>query len=367
MDNNNNESSKCSNYDNCNIKNNSEKFVRVSSIFQVPKYLFDHSIKSNSNYLQVRDEFNIDYLRGIENDKNKIDNFYQYVVPSLAVQIYIERNIYLPSIDLKRKPRWCCLFQDCNTNSFIKGKFIQRTTSFSCRKLFVNHTIRMHGLVLPGRARFLIEPNHQDEFYCNYCRKQYSCQSKFGKHLDSFVHFLNQCDTNKKEHKRQQEVEQHNKDIEMLLKSNYDNNNNNQINSDVSLISDQVTTMEPREIYINNVNVVNDNDLEDQDDHGSLEDVFHSFSKLSIEQDENLEEELLLSSDCNLPYMPNQIVCGCGGDDSRGHKRKLVYTDDEYFESDDNGQQRMASKKLKVCYDGEEGKEDDDVTLINNF
>jgi hypothetical protein len=56
---------KAINKSNTGSTNDSVNPRRVSTIFQVPKYLFGHSIKSNSNYLQVRDEFNIDYLRGI--------------------------------------------------------------------------------------------------------------------------------------------------------------------------------------------------------------------------------------------------------------------------------------------------------------
>ena len=142
------------------------------------KTMIDSSdnFKQSYQYYILKQKYSIPFLKNIENDQAKINVFYDIVLPSLATQKII------PDIGLF--PRWICLFSQC----LVEKK------SFSCKQIFLRHTIDKHGTYLPGAGLFL-SPNSNTVrlkgFNCETCGTCFNRKDNHDQHLKSLIHFKN--------------------------------------------------------------------------------------------------------------------------------------------------------------------------------
>jgi hypothetical protein len=116
------------------------------------------------HYYQARGKYTIEYLRCIENNPQKIESFYKYVIPSLAYPVYFK---------FENKTKYVCIFSPCkNVNK-----------SFSQKQSYIRHVLSIHYDEMPGGGAFLMP--RATSFKC------YKCQQKFKNHKIFLLHIQN--------------------------------------------------------------------------------------------------------------------------------------------------------------------------------
>jgi hypothetical protein len=113
----------------------------------------------------------------IENDVTKINFFYDYVFPSLSVQIYMPSNeIETVSMVL----RWVCYCPGCFDNQI----------SFKKQNDFIQHLLTKHSHLIPKGGEFLSNPSKFGIklFRCNACDFEYKNHIELKRHFKSKNH-----------------------------------------------------------------------------------------------------------------------------------------------------------------------------------
>jgi hypothetical protein len=103
------------------------------------------NFKSTRQYYELKGIFTNQLLSSIENDTQKINFFYENVLPSIATQVALfGENV----------KKWVCTLKECNQ------------ASFESKNDYIRHVIEIHGSELPGKGEFLIN-NRLLTFYEN--------------------------------------------------------------------------------------------------------------------------------------------------------------------------------------------------------
>ena len=113
---------------------------------------------SDDNYQRLRDDYNQRYLEQFEADHNKIDMFYEKVLPSMASPL--DDGTY------------ACLFDSCANKQFAN------------KQSYFRHLQTVHRNDMPGGGSFLT-PNsvYFGAQYCAYCNARFSRKDKLADHL----------------------------------------------------------------------------------------------------------------------------------------------------------------------------------------
>lgn len=143
-------------------------------------------------YNQLKDEYNQRFLEELEQDTNKIDLFYEKVLPSMASP---------------QNGSYACLFDSC----------VKSRKMFKNKQTYYRHLQTVHRHEMPGSGSFLT-PNsaYYTPQYCVYCNARFSRKDKLADHLR----------TNKKCAKLQQ-VAQANSEQDCDSEKNYKYKNEN--------------------------------------------------------------------------------------------------------------------------------------------
>lgn len=112
-------------------------------------------LKAQQELDELKNKYDIDFLKKIENDDKKLACLYNYVFPSLASRVRLAN-------EKKAKYKFKCSFEEC----------LAKNITISGKQGFLRHTISKHGHLIPGSGRFLMPKsvyfNHVS-FKCNNC------------------------------------------------------------------------------------------------------------------------------------------------------------------------------------------------------
>ncbi len=127
----------------------------------------EEDFQNDSVYKNLREKYNRDLLLSIESDETKIQNFYDFVLPSLAIQIVIKR--------ISPFPRFVCRFNECDYDGV------------SCvnKQAYIRHLMTKHEHELPAGGSFLSKSKNFQEggFTCTYCNASFKRQDHFKIHF----------------------------------------------------------------------------------------------------------------------------------------------------------------------------------------
>jgi hypothetical protein len=113
-------------------------------------------------FYELKGKYPIEYLRQIETDKDKIDMFYNKVIPSLRYQMYFK---------YENKLKYVCMYEPCQSSK----------KSFSYKQSFLRHLMCRHQNELPGGGAFLMP--RSTLFTCQFCRLSFTIHEQYLMHL----------------------------------------------------------------------------------------------------------------------------------------------------------------------------------------
>ena len=130
------------------------------------------NVRAQQDLHALKCEFNVERLKIIENNPEKIECLYRNVFPSLA---YKER---LPDLKPNAKPRFRfrCLFENC----------VIKNVAIIGKHGFMRHTLVQHGHFLPGNGRFLMPKSVYFSsllFKCHLCDLVFQSVYTLNEHL----------------------------------------------------------------------------------------------------------------------------------------------------------------------------------------
>jgi hypothetical protein len=94
---------------------------------------------NSSHLLKLKNIYSCEMLIKIENNQNKIDFFYENILPSISINFGSSR------FDFRgyKEKQWICSIKEC------------QNISFKSKNFYVRHVIDLHGDNLPGNGEFL--------------------------------------------------------------------------------------------------------------------------------------------------------------------------------------------------------------------
>ena len=132
-----------------------DRFQRHYNYFKKLQVIF------NKEFIESKEKF-----LGTEEGMQRVDDFYNFVLPSL--------------VSHRLSEKFLCFFPDC----------IHR--SFATRQSLVRHLLSLHPYQIPGRGLFLTSCSSiiPDQFSCHKCRLIFSRRDHFNTHLNTHLHDL---------------------------------------------------------------------------------------------------------------------------------------------------------------------------------
>lgn len=113
----------------------------------------------NDEFRTYKETYSTEFLKEIEDDDRKINNFYQKVLPGLCC---------------KYKDKWACVFEPCRT----------KRVTYATKQTFLRHVQIFHKNSIPGGGLFLTpNSNYFSKHICQFCGSVFGRKDKLDFHL----------------------------------------------------------------------------------------------------------------------------------------------------------------------------------------
>ena len=123
--------------------------ISKQKIYEFP----EEDYQKDLDYKRLKVKYDFEFLIRLDSDEEKIKNFYELVLPSLAIQVIVKK--------VSPFPRFLCRFTECDYDMVSCGT----------KSAYVRHLLVKHNSELPGGGAFLSKSKNFQEggFTCDIC------------------------------------------------------------------------------------------------------------------------------------------------------------------------------------------------------